>query len=129
MSARSRWRHWLRKIPRKPKSRTVWRSGRVILKGAEMTQLRRDVFERAEGRCEVATHWGRCNTYAAWDGWQHGELSHRIDKAHGGSDSIENCLWSCAPCHRRRHPGPQFAFQRRSAAGVDAAAHRFASGA
>ena len=35
-----------------PRSRKLWRSGRVILKGQDKTDLRRRVYARAQGRCE-----------------------------------------------------------------------------
>ena len=103
------------------RSRKLWRSGRVILKGQDKTDLRRRVFNDAGGRCEIEwpdlNHPGqfkRCNKFAPWDGLGHGELVHIVSSAHGGSDDEENCQWGCPECHKRRdHPGPQFAAERR----------------
>ena len=105
---------------RDPRSRVLWKTGRVILRGADMTELRRKVYQRAGGRCEVMRRGKRCNRFAAWDGFGHGELSH--DK-HGASrnDTPETVLWSCRECHENRHPGPQFSAQRRRA--QDSGAH------
>lgn len=105
-----------------PRSKVLWRTGRVILKGQDKTDLRRNVYCRAGGRCEI--EWPdangkakRCNKFAPWSGIGHGELVHIVASAHGGSDSLENCQWGCGGkngCHAKRdHPGPQFAAQRR----------------
>ena len=66
-----------------PRSRTLWRTGRVVLKGQDKTDLRRQVYRRANGRCEVLKNGKRCGKFAAWSGWHHGELSHIIASAHG----------------------------------------------
>jgi len=97
-----------------PRSRILWRTGRVQLRGQDKTDLRRDVYNRAGGRCEEIRNGKRCNRFAGWDGLKHGELSHR---AHGAkrNDTTDDVLWSCRECHRKRHPGPQFAAQRRRA--------------
>lgn len=99
---------WFRKRPARKQSRTLWRTGRVILKGSDMTDLRHTVYRLAEGRCEELNADGkRCNKFAPWDGPFHGELSHTLHRSHGGSDTPENCRWNCYWCHRRKHPGPQ----------------------
>jgi len=97
-----------------PRSRVLWRSGRVILKGADMTALRWTVYHRASGRCEVKANGRRCNKFAPFDGYGHGELAHVQGRGRTGSDTPENTLWSCRSCHREGlHVGPQFAPQRR----------------
>lgn len=103
-----------------PRSRELWRSGRVILKGQDMTDLRRAVYARAQGRCEVKrTNGKRCNTFAPFDGFGHGELAHLIGRGRTGSDTLENTCWSCRECHRTElHRGPQFAPQRRRRAEI-----------
>src|SRR5947209_2380946 len=58
-----------------PRSRVLWRTGRVQLRGQDKTDLRRDVYGRAQGRCEDERNGKRCNRFAPWDGLQHGELS------------------------------------------------------
>ena len=90
-----------------PRSRVLWRTGRVIRRGQDMTELRREVYARAGGHCEVTRRGRRCNRFAPWDGLKHGELSHH---AHGANrnDIPEAVVWSCRECHKLRHPGPQF---------------------
>src|SRR5271165_6655909 len=97
-----------------PRSRVLWRSGRVILKGQDMTALRWEVYHRAQGRCEVKANGRRCNKFAPFDGFGHGELAHLDARGRGGSDTPQNTCWACRDCHRERlHVGPQFAPQRR----------------
>ena len=100
---RSRWH-------RKPRVRKeLWRTGQIIEDAEGMRKLRLAVFHRAGGRCEAIREDGqRCNKFAKWDGFGHGELSHEVHRGRGGSDVESNCFWSCPPCHRRRHPGPQW---------------------
>ena len=83
-----------------PRSRQLWRTGRVILKGQDMTDLRRQVYRRSGGHCEVEKHGKRCNRFAPWDGYRHGELAHRVHHSHGGTDTPENTCWACYDCHR-----------------------------
>lgn len=98
------------------RSKALWRSNRIVLFGQDKTDLRRAVYQRAGGKCEIEWNGRRCNRYAPWSGIGHGELVHIVASAHGGSDSLENCQWGCGGrdgCHARRdHPGPQFATQR-----------------
>jgi hypothetical protein len=92
-----------------PRSRVLWRSGRVILKGKDMTRFRWQVFDRAEARCEIVIDGKRCKKYAPWSGPGHGELVHILARAHGGSDTIDNCLWGCREHHKAKfHPGVQW---------------------
>ena len=97
-----------------PRSKVLWRTGRVKLRGQDKTDLRRAIYNRAGGRCEEIRNGKRCNRFAAWDGLKHGELSHR---KHGANrdDTEEGVIWSCKECHAERHPGPQFAAKRRRA--------------
>lgn len=97
---------WLRRKS-KP-SRVLWRTGQVILRGEDMRQFRLKIFRRAGGRCEVMKGSKRCNVYAPWDGFGHGELSHEVHRGRGGSDVESNVLWSCKKHHDQRHPGPQW---------------------
>lgn len=101
---RSGW-PW-RKKPRVRKEQ--WRTGRVIEDGPGMHKLRSAVYRRAGGHCEIVWDGKRCNRFAKWDGFGHGELWHEIHRGRGGSDIESNCFWSCKECHRRRHPGPQW---------------------
>ena len=95
-----------------PRSYVQWRSGRTILRGQDKTDLRRRVYNRAGGRCEEEPNGKRCNKFAPWDGIGHGELSHE-DHGANRDDTEAGTKWSCRECHARRHPGPQFAPQRR----------------
>lgn len=100
-----------------PRSRKLWRSGRVILKGPDMKALRWKVYNRAGGRCEVKKPNGRrCGKFAPFDGFAHGELAHfPVSRGRTGSDAEENTLWSCKGCHRQvLHPGLQFSKARRT---------------
>lgn len=102
------------------RSRVLPKTGRVILRGRDMTELRREVYRRSGGHCEAIKSSGkRCNKFAAWDGFGKGELSHIPDRAHQGSDVPAETIWSCRECHARRHPGPQFAPQRRRVVETD----------
>lgn len=97
-----------------PRSYVVTHSGRIVLRGADKTDLRRTLYRRSGGRCEIRWKGKRCNRFAPWDGLGHGEMVHIVASAHGGSDSADNCQWGCPDCHKRRdHPGIQFAPQRR----------------
>lgn len=92
-----------------PRSHIVTRTGQIVLRGVDKTNLRHDVYRRAGGRCEIASEGKRCNRFASWDGIGHGELVHIIAIGRGGSDSLTNCEWGCPECHRKRdHPGPQW---------------------
>ena len=97
-----------------PRSRVLWRTGRVILKGQDKTDLRRAVYNRAGGRCEIERNGKRCNWFAPWDGPGHGELVHRIASSHGGSDSRSQLSVGMPDCHGKRDP-PRTAVRRLTA--------------
>jgi 5-methylcytosine-specific restriction endonuclease McrA len=98
---------WIRPKPREKK--VLWRTGQVKEDAAGMKVLRRFVFKRAGGKCEVIKHGKRCGRYAPWDGYRHGELSHIVSRKRGGSDTPANTEWACFECHRTvRHKGPQW---------------------
>jgi len=91
--------------PKKRVRRVFWRTGRIREDAAGVRQLRMDVFLRAEGRCEIKWDGKRCNKFAPWDGFGHGELVHLKPR----NDIREACQWGCHECHSRRdHPGPQW---------------------
>ena len=91
------------------------RTGRVVLFGQDKTKLRREIYARAGGRCEILREGKRCGKFAPWDGIGHGELVHIRNKAFKRNDTLEFTEWGCRACHARRdHPGPQFAPQRRA---------------
>ena len=82
----------------------------VRLKGKAYTRLRWDAFDRAGGFCEVILPDGKpCNVWAPFrqGGVILGELSHIVHRSRGGSDTLDNVLWSCMKCHRQKH-GPQW---------------------
>lgn len=97
-----------------PRSYVETRTGRVVLFGADKTKLRRDVYARAQGKCEIEWDGKRCGKFAAWDGIGKGELVHIRGAAFKRNDTLEHTQWGCRECHSRRdHPGPQFVSERR----------------
>lgn len=90
----------IRRSPIKPKPkphRESWRSGKIRLNGREMAQLRQDCFVRSRGFCENSIDGKRCLTRV---NWVTGHLAHIQSRGRGGSDSKENCLFVCVPCHK-----------------------------
>lgn len=55
--------------------------------------MRRDVRERASGRCEYCL----VNEEDAYLAYQ---IDHVIAEKHGGPTTLENLAWSCTPCNR-----------------------------
>lgn len=99
------------------RSRVLWSTGRVELRGVDMTALRRRIYARSRGLCEAPDATGPgglCSRFAPWDGWKHGELSHLVHGAKGPGDVLANVIWSCPGCHRKRHPGPQFSWRKKA---------------
>lgn len=85
--------------PKRHKSGTkVGKTGRVRKYGADMAELRAEVYDRAAGLCEIKA--AGCEKYA---GWLSGHMHHVRHRSLGGSDSLENCQWSCPSCHRKEH--------------------------
>jgi len=80
--------------------------GRQRLFGKDMEALRHKVFERSmsegwnrcecEGECGLRHFRGRCWVMLTWFNM---ELSHKISRGKGGSDSEDNCIASCHGCH------------------------------
>ena len=56
-------------------------------------RLRRQVRERAQGRCEY------CFIHEADMYYPH-EADHVIAEKHGGATSLENLAWACFYCNR-----------------------------
>lgn len=58
-------------------------------------KLRKLALERDAGLCQVCRRFGRitpnCN-----------EVDHRLPKAKGGTDALENLQTICRPCHERK---------------------------
>ena len=92
----------------KDKRSYVTAFGRKVLRGKDMTDLRMKVFRRSGGHCEEVKNGNPHGKYAPWDGIGKGELSHLVHRGRGGSDEESNVIWSCADCHRARHPGVQW---------------------
>jgi hypothetical protein len=100
----------------KPKRDREFRDGRISL--ASKSELRMQVAERADYRCEADLNGRPCGRFAPLEGrvGERGELAH---KSHGEgfrSDTEEECLWKCHRCHQeiehgtpkyRRRPGKQ----------------------
>lgn len=55
--------------------------------------LRREVIQRAEGRCEY------CRLHQNLSIYTH-EIDHVVAKKHGGKTVLENLALSCLPCNR-----------------------------
>lgn len=66
--------------------------------GPEMSDLRDRVFLRSQGICE--RNLRGCQGYTPY---KLGNLSHIRSRGAGGSDTEENTLWSCFPCHVKSH--------------------------
>jgi hypothetical protein len=77
---------------------------RTFLFGDDMTQLRRRVFERSRGYCEMPvngfTSAVRCQRNIDWETF---ELDHNPSLAQGGDDTEEGTRALCRRCHTMRH--------------------------
>lgn len=71
---------------------------KIRLSGPKLTALRQKVYDRAGGICEVGR--AGCGGFAGWD---YGHMHHKQHRSLGGSDSLDNCAWSCPHCHREEH--------------------------
>jgi hypothetical protein len=98
----------------KPKQDKVLGDGRVRL--ANKSELRMQVAERADYRCEAIIDSRVCNRFAPLEGrvGERGELAHKEHGEGFRDDSMESCLWKCHNCHQviehgtpkyRRRPG------------------------
>lgn len=68
----------------------------------ETAQVRRDVYVRARGYCELGKSPQCIRGRLPWDGlnpWDHGHLVHLVGKGAGGPTTVENCVWGCWHCH------------------------------
>lgn len=76
----------------------------TFLFGLDMTALRRRVFERSRGFCEMPlrgyTAGIRCDRNISWDTF---ELDHNPSLAQGGDDTEEGTRAICKRCHIARH--------------------------
>jgi hypothetical protein len=87
---------------RKSKSR-VTKGGRIILNWPEYLHLCKLVWERDQGCCQIRHDgcWGRLPYFST--AWCH----HKIHRARGGSDSLENLVCVCPYCHEWIHDNPK----------------------
>lgn len=97
--------------PKRDKPRRV--RGRVILRGKDKEELRREVFRRSGGFCEEivrcqlpecneggkAWHTYRCGQLISWETMELSHLKHGPRR----SDTPEDTIASCKECHARRH--------------------------
>jgi hypothetical protein len=84
----------------KPKQDKVLGDGRVRL--ANKSELRMQVAERADYRCEAIVEGRVCNRFAPLEGrvGERGELAHKEHGEGFRSDTMESCLWKCHNCHQ-----------------------------
>jgi hypothetical protein len=64
-------------------------------------EVRRAVYARAKGRCELNLSAECIPGVLPWDGetaMDHGHMVHIRNKRMWGT-SVENCLWGCWKCH------------------------------
>lgn len=68
---------------------------------AEKEALRREIFARAGGQCELKLLPGCISGVLAWEGdspWNHGHLVHiKSKRVHGWA--LSNLKWGCHICH------------------------------
>ena len=64
-----------------------------------MAARRHQVFVRDNGRCHFC---------GAWYGENWGEAHHIIPRGKGGSDDLDNIVWSDKKCHRAEHVRPMW---------------------
>jgi len=73
--------------------------GDEYLKGMDLGQRRREVYDRSKGRCQLQNS-PRCR---GWISWETMEMDHIQGGLVGRNDNLENLRAVCAPCHRHRH--------------------------
>lgn len=85
--------------------KTYFKQHPVRLKGKAMEQLRRDLFKRADSRCEhiIETLNGNepCGKWLPWDGdvFTRGHMSHIKGHGAGGGDTLDNVVLKCYEHH------------------------------
>jgi len=71
--------------------------------GDDVTQLRRQAFDRSQGFCESPRsgfNGKRCGTPITWES---SEMHHSPSLGQGGDDSLGGVLMICKPCHVASH--------------------------
>ena len=66
----------------------------IRLKGAALTKLRRDCFERDKRYCRD------CGRRVYWDTF---EMAHVVSRGRGGDDTLDNVVTKCPVCHGDEH--------------------------
>jgi hypothetical protein len=103
-----------------PRSFTALFSGCEILYGKDKEQRRREIWDRAKGRCEAEHHAPSCKGFA---GWNEGQWHHTY--AHDGKkcDCLGAAVWTTARCHswqhRNRNPRLRWILDKQAAAEFD----------
>src|ERR1700688_491067 len=72
----------------------ITHAGLKFLFGADVRQLRQDVYVRDEGKCQ------KCGELTLWN---YGHLHHVKHRGQGGADNMENVIWICRDCHASEH--------------------------
>jgi hypothetical protein len=73
--------------------------GHEYLYGDDIGDRRREVFERAKGKCELKNS----PFCAGFTNWVDGEMHHKQGGLVGRNDDMENLLWACPNCHSWEH--------------------------
>lgn len=83
-----------------PRSR-MDKKGYAHLEGEDKTELRRKLFVRSMGYCEIVvdSKGRRCGRFA---GWENGQM-HHIPGGYEKIDDLAHVWWACKPCHKSAH--------------------------
>lgn len=84
-------------VSKKRSKSRVGKLGIVRLARKDMTELREQAYDRAQGICEMKLPG--CKKYA---GWLSGHLAHIRTKRNNG-DRLDNVQWACDSCHGISH--------------------------
>lgn len=93
-------RSWIKK---KSKRDRTFKDGRVSL--ANKSELRRQTYELAEGRCQHIVDGIVCGKFAPLEGpwWLRGELAHKKHGQGFRDDRLGESYWACHACHSGYH--------------------------
>jgi len=78
----------------------------IRLKGKAKTQLKIDIYNRANESCENkdCRRWQPLSIDGKFCEYTCLNLHHVKKRSQGGDDSMENCVLLCFECHRKEHP-------------------------